>query len=111
MTKKGTGKTYTSKGERPNVSKKWKIRKDRSDLKEMMEQNLRSFYAYISGKNAYVTIPNPNPNDTRARFIRVSAREHFNNTLGTSEEGKKGKDKYLMNRYYVFKNQGEEDNV
>lgn len=31
--------------------------------------------AFDAGKNVMVTIPNPNPNETNKRFIRVNARE------------------------------------
>lgn len=73
MAKKASGKTYTSKGERKNVSSKTLnvIKGETKDLDRVM--NVQQ--AYLDGKNPYVTIANPNPNETAKKFIRVRANE------------------------------------
>lgn len=76
--KKSSGKNYTSKGERNNVSK-WscqKGRKDRSVL-DMVSDKMKAFK---QGKDVYVTIPNPNKNETNKRFIRVNAKTVWTKT-------------------------------
>ena len=69
--KKSSGKHYTSKGivgvDR-KISKA--VRRDRSEADNM----LNKFKAYLSGKNVYVTIDNPNPLETNKRRIRVPMR-------------------------------------
>lgn len=69
MGKKSSGKHYTSKGERNNVSKKTSngTRRERSDADNM----LNAQRAWIAGSNPWVTMPNPNKEQTNKRFIRV----------------------------------------
>lgn len=69
MAKKGTGKHYTSKGERrscmPNPNK---------------DPGLRLLYqlqAFRKGKKTMITIPNPNKNETNRLFIRVDGKQFF----------------------------------
>jgi hypothetical protein len=69
MANKGSGKHYTSKGERrssmPNPNK---------------DPGMRLWYqlqAFRKGKKTMVTIPNPNPNETNKRFIRVDGKQYF----------------------------------
>lgn len=64
-----TRKTYTSKGQGRNVSKKITnaMRKERSEVVKLMHK----VNAWSVGKKVMVTIPNPNPNETNKRFIRV----------------------------------------
>lgn len=70
--KKSSGKTYTSKGlVGTNKWLKKAIRKDRSRA----DVELGKIKAYLAGKTAYTTIPNPNPNQTNKRFIRVNLRD------------------------------------
>lgn len=71
--KKSSGKHYTSKGERRNVNKKITnaVRRDK-------KANLVSYMANLvnewrKGKNPWVTIDNPNTNETNKRRIRVRA--------------------------------------
>ena len=71
---------YTSKGERPCVSRKHKAREDRADPKNQWYANARALYAFLKGKKSYVTIPNPNPNETNKRFIRIPADHYFTST-------------------------------
>ena len=72
----GRGKSrekYTSKGERPNVSRRWLklASKDRED------RLYNQWDAFAKGKRVMLTIPNPNKNETHKRFIRVPAKEYW----------------------------------
>ena len=72
----GRGKSrdsYTSKGERPNVSRRWLklTRKDNDD------RTYNQWDAFVKGKKVMLTIPNPNKNETHKRFIRVPAKEQW----------------------------------
>ena len=64
--------TYTSKGERKNVCKKITnaMRRDRSLLDTITIKS----DAFNKGKKVYLTIPNPNSNETNKPFIRVPAK-------------------------------------
>ena len=67
--------SYTSKGERPTVSRRWKklMRKDVMQT----DRTYNQWDAFIKGKNVVLTIPNPNKNETHKRFIRVPAKEYW----------------------------------
>lgn len=107
MAKQKSRPQYISQGTGRNMSRDYRERRDISQPREMMLANDRRFDAYISGKRAFVTIPNTGENARREPFKRVLAKEHFNNTLGTSEEGKKGvKDKFLANRQFRMPDRG-----
>lgn len=84
MAKKGgSGKTYTSKGERPVVNKK--IRNAaRSDYMQSQDRALNQMKALSQGKDVVMTIPNPNKTETNKRMIkvRVSGREFVNRRKG-----------------------------
>lgn len=69
MAKKGSGKTYTSKGERSNVSKSIK-KAVRRDYMASNQRFLNQLDAMTKGKRVVFTIPNPNPNETNKRFIK-----------------------------------------
>lgn len=73
MAKKASGKTYTSKGLHSNVSRKTlnALRSDDSDRRRV--ENVQD--AYLKGKNPWITIDNPNKNETNKRFIRVRAND------------------------------------
>ena len=65
--------SYTSKGERRNVSK-WirkAIKRERTGLQRLNAQ----MEAFLEGKNVVLTIPNPNPNEKGKPFIRKNAKE------------------------------------
>jgi hypothetical protein len=67
---KGKSTGYKSKGERPNVAKD--IRKTmRREYSNSSEQLLNKFTAFTKGKRVMITIPNPNKNDTKHRFMRI----------------------------------------
>ena len=79
--KKSSGKHYTSKGERNNVSR-WLVKASRRDYLEnrMIERSRNQLDAFFKGKRVMVTIENPNKNETNKRFIRVPAREVWNSS-------------------------------
>ena len=64
-----TRKNYTSKGQGRNVSKKTTnaVRRERSEVEKLLQK----IDAWSVGKKVMVTIPNPNPNETNKRLIRV----------------------------------------
>lgn len=76
MGKKKGGKSSgnVSAGIHSNVSKAVR-RALRADYLASGERIINQRAAYDRGKNVMVTIPNPNPNETNKRFIRVNARE------------------------------------
>ena len=65
--------SYTSKGESPNVSRRWLklTRKDNDD------RLFNQWDAFMKGKNVVLTIKNPNKNETNKPFIRVPAKEQW----------------------------------
>ena len=67
--KKASGKTYTSKGERKNVSSNVLngIRAARSGAEDMLNKQR----AWINGSNPWVTLENTNKEQTNKKFIRV----------------------------------------
>ena len=68
MAKKGgSGKTYTSKGERRSSMK--------TSVRNPSQRLLNQQKAWAAGKNVVVTIENPNKNQTNKPFIRVNAFE------------------------------------
>ncbi len=69
---------YTSKGERNNVSKSCTKaeRRERSPL----DVHLNKMKSFQQGRNVFVTIPNPNTNETNKRFIRVKANTIWKKT-------------------------------
>ena len=44
---------------------------------------LNKLEAWIKGQNPWMTIENPNKNETNKRFIRVKANEYFGGTYKT----------------------------
>ncbi len=80
MGKKSSGTSYTSKGERPNLSRKTKNAMRRDYLENHQLERLNNqMSAWKKMKNVMLTVPNPNKNETNKRFIRVSAREYWGN--------------------------------
>ena len=67
MGRRSTRDSYTSKGERRNVSRRWLklANKDRDD------KLYNQWDAYVKGKKVMLTIPNPNKNETHRAFIEV----------------------------------------
>lgn len=46
------------------------------------ERHMNQLDAHLKGKKTWITIPNPNPNETNKRFIRVSGDKYFKNVGG-----------------------------
>ena len=74
--KRGSGKNYTSKGERPNVAG-WIKRAMRKDYMQSMERIINQANAHSKGKKTVITMANPNKNETNKRFIRVDGKDYF----------------------------------
>ena len=75
MGKKAKRSKYISKGEVSSVSSSTlkAMRKDRSYADYM----ICKLNAWSRGKRTMITIPNPNPNQSNKRFVRVEGREFF----------------------------------
>lgn len=73
MAKKASGKTYTSKGQHSNVSRKTLNSIGRDDSDRIRVQSVQD--AYLKGKNPWLTIENPNKAETAKKFIRVRAND------------------------------------
>jgi hypothetical protein len=87
--KKASGKHYTSKGQRKSVSQRTlnAMRRERSGCEKMI--NIQR--AWLQGKNPWITIVNPNKEQTNQRFIRV----RVNDLNGDPKE--RTKKMYVMN--------------
>jgi hypothetical protein len=76
MGKKSSSTTYTSKGERRNISKA--VRKlNRRDYMQSLDRATNQSNAWRAGKRVMLTVPNPNKNETNKRFIRVEAKDYI----------------------------------
>lgn len=66
---KGSRVKYTSKGERVsmNTAPLKALKRERSGL----DNAINKMDAFLAGKKVYFTIPNPNPNETAKKLIRV----------------------------------------
>ncbi len=82
--KSSSGKNYTSKGERSNVSSKTlsAMRKEKYEGDKMLDLQR----AWVKGQNPWMTIENPNKNETNKRFIRVKMND---TNLGNPKERQK----------------------
>ena len=69
MANKSNGKTYTSKGERKNVATA--TLRHMKASRQGYDKALNKLNAWISGKNPWVTVRNPNKNETNKLFIKV----------------------------------------
>jgi hypothetical protein len=70
-----TKSKYTSKGERKNVnpSVAKAVKQERTYLDKMVLKQK----AWAKGQNPWITVPNGNTADTRARFVRVRANSEW----------------------------------
>lgn len=73
MGKKSKGRNYTSKGERPTVTKS--VRKAIRRVMTPEERYVNQVRAWRAGKRVMLTMPNPNAAQTNKPFVRVEARE------------------------------------
>lgn len=88
--KKSSGKTYVSKGQHSNVSKSTLrlMRASKSDAEKFLDKQK----AWLKGSNPWLTIENPNKEQTNKKYIRV----RMNDLRG-------GTAKDLEKRAYVIK--------
>ena len=79
---------YTSKGQRSSVSRALinEVRKDRPAGTDLI--NLST--AWKKCQNPWLTIENPNKNETNKRFIRVRANDYWGNPKPKREENREG---------------------
>ena len=70
--KKSSGKHYTSKGERPNVTRSVLNALRREYIQSDVRRNNQAI-AWRKGKNVMLTVPNPDKKNTKERMIRVPA--------------------------------------
>lgn len=75
MPKKKTGRNATSKGERKNVASKWSKLARREYLENPALRLNNQMKALKKKKRVVFTIPNPNPNETNKRFIRLAVND------------------------------------
>ena len=68
--RKSTSNGYASKGQRPNVRKDI-CKAMRRDYVGSVEQMTNKIRALKRGKRVMVTVPNPNKNNTKERFVRI----------------------------------------
>jgi len=68
MGKKKSRAKYVSKGERHAIAPENRVKRD--PIKNILDKQ----EAFSKGKKVYFTIPNPNPNETNKRFIRVEGK-------------------------------------
>jgi len=82
--KGSSGKTYSSKGERSNVSARTlsTMRREKYEGDKMLDLQR----AWAKGQNPWMTIENPNKNETNKRFIRVKMND---TNLGNPKERQK----------------------
>jgi hypothetical protein len=88
MARKASGKHYTSAGIHSNVKKSTlnAMRREGGDVKKII--NIQT--AYWKGQNPWVTIDNPNRENTKERKIRVKANELWGNPK------ERDKQRYIM---------------
>ena len=68
--RKSTSSGYTSKGERPNVSKSIKTK-----VIDPLQKLNNQVAAWKAGKKVMVTIENPNKKETNKKYIKVPATQ------------------------------------
>jgi hypothetical protein len=75
MGKKKQRSHQVSKGERSNVAN-WLINAVKKDLSGAQKM-VNIVRAWRDGKNPWVTIENPNQNETNKKYIKVKANHYF----------------------------------
>jgi hypothetical protein len=87
--KKSSGTSYVSKGVHSNVSKATLrlMRAGKSESDKLIDKQK----AWLSGKNPWVTMANPNKEQTNKRFIRV----RYNDLMGGTAKDRQ-KNAYVM---------------
>jgi len=77
--KRSKDNNYVSKGQRLNVRKDICKAQRRDYLANKLDVVANKIAAWKAGKAVFLTIPNPNKNETNKRFIRVPAKEVWGN--------------------------------
>lgn len=82
--KKSSGKNYSSKGERSNVSKATLrlMRAGKSEGDKLLDKQK----AWLNGSNPWVTIDNPNKEQTNKRRIRVRMNDLMRGSVKDREK-------------------------
>lgn len=76
MGKKKSRTSQTSKCERRPIDPRWRKEQRREYTGSTLEL-LNKLRAHLSGKPTWVTIANPNTQETNKPFIRVRGRDYF----------------------------------
>lgn len=74
MGKKSSGKTYVSKGQHSTVANSTRAAM-RASARARGEKTLNIQAAWLAGKNPWVTMENPNKEQTDRLFIRVKSND------------------------------------
>ena len=74
--KRSSGKNYVSKGERDSVARSTR-KATRLHYLTTDSRVANQIAAWRAHKNVMLTIPNPDKKNTKERFIRVPANEHW----------------------------------
>ena len=84
MAKKSSGKTYVSQGVHSNVSRSTLngIKRERDPAEKII--NIQK--AWLKGQNPWVTIANPNKEQTDRKFIRVKSNILWGNPKDRSKK-------------------------
>jgi len=77
--KRSKNNNYVSKGQRLNVRKDICKAQRRDYLANKLDVVANKIAAWKTGKAVFLTIPNPNKNETNKRFIRVPATQIWGN--------------------------------
>lgn len=75
MTKTPSKNKYTSKGERPNVSKKV-LNSVNSGISEL-QTRINKLKGWTKSQNPCITIMNPDTNQTNKKMIRVRSNDYY----------------------------------
>lgn len=73
MGKKKLRAKYTSKHQRSSMD--WSLTKAIRLEKSGLDREIHKLDALSRGKNVFTTIPNPNPENTKERYIRVPLKQ------------------------------------
>ena len=76
--KSSKGTKYVSKGERRNIQSS--VTKAVKLSRTMGENMIHLVDSYMKDQNPWITVPNPNTNETNKRIIRVRVNELWGNS-------------------------------
>ena len=86
---------YTSKGTGDGISRKVcnSVRRNRSEAEKILIKQK----AWSKGQNPWLSVPNPNPNNTKERMVRVRANDYWGDPRAIYKMGGGGADKSSTN--------------